>query len=391
MQECRRVAFMLDLHWPYKRHAEVFAGAQRYAAEHGWHSILDEFVHDTLTPWRPGRPQPYDGIIARANSALLKQALRARIPLVNVWVSSPVHDRVTGVFPDVFTGGEMAAEHLLARGFRQFAMLVSSGIHMQEVFRRGFSRRIEEAGFRVARVPVTQSPGHHAAHWRATVDAVEKCVKTWPTPIAVYCANEEVGRLLAQACHSHGLRVPEDVAIVAGQNEPSLCDHPQPSLTSIDYGFDRVGYEAARVLDRMMAGEPGPTMPVVVPPTGLIARQSTDYFAVQDETVAAALAFISANSHREIGLADVAKAIAVEPRTLQNYFRKHIGRPIVAEIRRVRIERAKLELAKGKRPLEAIARDTGFGTAMHMYDVFRREVGMAPSGYRKQRQADTPT
>jgi LacI family transcriptional regulator len=140
------------------------------------------------------------------------------------------------------------------------------------------------------------------------------------------------------------------------------------------------------MLDQLMAGTELRQAHVVVPPTGLIMRESTDSFAVHDETVAAALAFIKANSHREIGLADVAKAIAVEQRTLQNYFRKHLGRPIVAEIRRVRIERAKQELAKGERSLEAVARATGFGTAMHMYEVFRREVGMTPSAYRKQRQ-----
>jgi hypothetical protein len=42
---------------------------------------------------------------------------------------------------------------------------------------------------------------------------------------------------------------------------------------------------------------------------------------------------------------------------LQNYFRKAIQRPIAAEIRRVRIERAKRELAQSDRTLDAIARD----------------------------------
>ena len=41
----RRVAIMLDLQWPYKRHAAIFAGTQRYAEEQGWYSIIDEFAH----------------------------------------------------------------------------------------------------------------------------------------------------------------------------------------------------------------------------------------------------------------------------------------------------------------------------------------------------------
>jgi LacI family transcriptional regulator len=379
---------MLDLQWPYKRHAEVFAGTQRYAEEHGWCSVLDEFVHDALARTRGGKRVPYDGIIARANSALAKQALRARVPVVNVWVSSPAHGRLPGVFADYRKGGEVSAEHLLARGFGNFASLASPASRAEDLFFSEFSRVVQDAGFPCSRVKTPQSPGQNVSTWRATTELVHACVTSWQTPIGVYCSKEDVARLLVQACQSHNLRIPEDVAIVAGQNEPALCEHPRPSLTSIDYGFERVGYEAARMLDQLMAGKELRQTHVVVPPTGLIMRESTDFFAVHDDTVAAALAFISANSHREIGLVDVAKAIAVETRTLQNYFRKYLGRPIVAEIRRVRIERAKLELAKGKRSLEAIAHDTGFGTAMHMYEVFRREVGMTPSAYRKERQAE---
>ncbi len=382
---------MLDLHWPYKRHAEVFAGTQRYAEEHGWCSVLDEFVHDTLATKqagnREGKGAPYDGVIARANSALAKQALRVGVPVVNVWVSSPAYARLPGVFSDYNSGGQLAAEHLLSRGFRNFAALASHATRADDLFFSGFSRVVQDAGFSCARVKTPQTPERNASTWRMTAEIVQACVTSWQPPIGVYCSKEDVARLIVQTCQDRGLRVPKDVAIVAGQNEPTLCEHPRPSLTSIDYGFERVGYEAARMLDQLMAGKELRQTHVVVPPTGLVTRESTDFFAVHDETVAAALAFISANSHRDIGLGDVAKAIAVETRTLQNYFQKHLGRPIVAEIRRVRIERAKHELAKGKRALEAIARDTGFGTAMHMYEVFRREVGITPSAYRKQRQA----
>ncbi len=78
----------------------------------------------------------------------------------------------------------------------------------------------------------------------------------------------------------------------------------------------------------------------------------------------------------------------METRTLQNYFRKYLVRPIAAEIRRVRIERAKRELASGKRTLKEIAHDVGFSSSMRMYDVFCREVGMSPSEYRERRRPE---
>lgn len=74
---------MLDLEWPYKRHASIFGGTQRYAEEQGWRSIIDEFAHDTL-PARRTKTIPYDRIIARANVQLAERASRLGVPVVNV-------------------------------------------------------------------------------------------------------------------------------------------------------------------------------------------------------------------------------------------------------------------------------------------------------------------
>src|SRR5262249_50767426 len=94
-----RVAIMLDLQWPYKRHSEIFAGVQRYAEEQGWVSIIDEFAHDAL-PRQRGQAERYDGIVARANLLLARRAVKLGVPVVNVWPSSPARHLLPGVFPD---------------------------------------------------------------------------------------------------------------------------------------------------------------------------------------------------------------------------------------------------------------------------------------------------
>ena len=120
-------------------------------------------------------------------------------------------------------------------------------------------------------------------------------------------------------------------------------------------------------------------------------RESTDFFAVDDPMISAALAFIAANSHRQINAHDVSRAVDVGVRTLQSEFSDYLGRPINAEIQRVRIERAKRELAQSKRKIHEIAKDVGFGRAMRMYEVFRRELGVTPTEYRKQRWMEDAT
>jgi LacI family transcriptional regulator len=379
------VAIMLDLQWPYKRHAEVFAGVQRYAVEQGWVSIIDEFADDTLRR-AAGRPGQYDGVLARATPLLARRAAKLGVPVVNVWPSSPARHLLPGVFPDSKAIGRLVAEHLLARGFRAFATLTSSEYADNELEVAEFARLVRQAGFECSTTLVPQHPDHDVASWRKMERLIARAMDGWATPVGVYVGHEMYGRLVVQLSQQRGWRIPDDVALVAGKNEATLCEQPSPSLTSVEIEYHRIGYAAAELLDRLMAGCEPPTAPHRLPPHGLVVRESTDFFAVENELVAAALAYISLHSHRRIGQDDVARAVGAETRTLQNYFRSTIQRGIATEIRRVRIERAKRELAQSQRSLAAIARDVGFGTIQRLYEVFRRELGVSPSAYRRQLQ-----
>lgn len=389
-----RVALMLDLRWPFKRHQAVFAGTQQYAQEQNWETILDEYAADNLPTRRVG-PLPYDGIIARANRKLAEKSKRLGIPVVNVWFTSPVRDELPGVFPDFVASGRLRAEHLLSRGLRRFAAL-SRVEHAAKVEVTAFQATVEAAGFPclIARLPLEPMRTH--AVQQESERRINAWMQNWELPIGVFVYGDEMGRMVTQICQRRGLRVPQDVAILTGSNEETICMHPRPSLSSVEMGHERIGYEAARLLQQLMrqhgkGGEAAPPPRVLVPPQGLIVRESTDFMAVDDPLVSAAITFIAAHCHRRLGQDDVARAVHTETRTLQRHFRRVLDRPIAAMIRQVRFERAKRELVQSDRPLKEIARDTGFGDAARMNDLFRRELGITPSEYRKARQiSQTP-
>jgi LacI family transcriptional regulator len=390
---------MLDLRWPLKRHAYIFAGTQRYADEHGWDSVIDEYAADYLADCAAERKRPpYDGVIARVNARLAQCCGQLRLPLVNVWYNSPAREKLPGVFPDMAAAGRMQAEHLLARGLRRFAVLTRED-QAQKLEAAAFRAAVASAGFEciVAKLPLDPLRSYTA--WQKTERRIEAWMEQWQPPIGVAICTEEAGRLVVQLCRRRGWRVPGDVAILAGMNEETLCEHPRPSLSSMEMGYERVGYEAARLLDRLMdqresmrrprTGGSQPTH-LILPPEGLVIRESTDFYAVEDELVARALQFIAANSHRSINCVAVARSLNVHVRTLQRRFSDVVDWPISEEIRRVRIERAKRELAESKRSVAQIAHDVGFGHRMRLYEVFRREVGFTPTEYRKQRRVESP-
>jgi LacI family transcriptional regulator len=289
------------------------------------------------------------------------------------------------VFPDYAAAGQLRAEHLLTRGFRRFAALTHEDDRSQQVELHAFLRKIAEAGCLCSTAKVALFHASSLKQWRTTERVIAAWMKDWQLPMGVYVGSELQGRMVAQICYNRGWRVPEDVAIIAGHNEETFCEHLHPTLTSVEMGYERIGYEAARLLDRLMDGMAPPQGPILLQPQGLVVRESTDFLAVDNQLVAAALEFIAANCHRPIGPDDVAGAVVTETRTLRNYFRKHLDRSIAAEIRRVRIERAKRELAQTERTISEISYGVGFGPPMRMYEIFVREVGLTPSEYRRQR------
>jgi len=82
----------------------------------------------------------------------------------------------------------------------------------------------------------------------------------------------------------------------------------------------------------------------------------------------------------------VAAAVSTGARTLQNRFRETLDHPIATVIRQVRIDRANRELTQTNKSMATIARDIGFSSAERLNEVFRRELGISPSQYRKQRR-----
>lgn len=381
----RRIALVLELDWAFKRHASVYAGNQRYFDEQGWESVIDEYPLDSL-PIRRGKSVPYDGVIARVSKSLAERCSQLNVPLVNVWSSSPLRDKLPGVYPDYQASGRLRAEHLLARGLRNFASLCNRRDSADFLELQSFVETIRNKGYACNVAWMSRTFSDSLPQWRNFNHTIANWMDKWELPIGIFVGADSVGRMVVQKCKERGWRVPEDVVITAGRNEETLCERPRPSITSMEFGYERVGYEAAKLLHRLMDGVRIHANTVLIPPQGLVVRESTDFLIADDELISAALSFIAVNSHRRIGQGDVARALSVETRTLQNRFRKVLNQSIAATIRRVRMDRAKRELVQSNRPLKSIARDAGFGSAMRMYDLFKRELGMTPTQFRKQRR-----
>jgi LacI family transcriptional regulator len=197
-------------------------------------------------------------------------------------------------------------------------------------------------------------------------------------------ATDKRARQVLDVCRFTRLRVPDDVAVVGVDNDEMLCQLSNPPLTSVEQGAKRIGYEAAALLDRMMSGRRRKRLRYVVGPEGLVARQSTDILAVQDEEIAEALRIIRQDACNGITPDEVARRVARARSTLELRFRKELGKTVFAEIRRVQLDQAERYIRETELPLKQIASQCGFRSVQHMTTLFRRHFGHTPAQHRRE-------
>jgi LacI family transcriptional regulator, galactose operon repressor len=178
--------------------------------------------------------------------------------------------------------------------------------------------------------------------------------------------------------------MPEQVALAGVDNDDLFCELARPPLSSVAIPAERIGYEAAALLDRLLAGARPPRQPLLLPPVRLVARQSSDVVALDDPNVAAALRVIRTNAHVALRVADIVRKVPISRRALERRFRQALHRGLGDEIRRVHVDRAKDLLAATDLPVAMVAERSGFCGSGHLCVVFRQDTGQTPTAYRRQ-------
>jgi len=226
-----------------------------------------------------------------------------------------------------------------------------------------------------------------AAAWRRLQRPLRRWLSRWTRPVGLFASSDLLARHLVDACQQAGFRIPDDAAIVGTGNVALLSDLLEPTLSSLDQGYDRVGRSAAELLAKLMSGRKAPAGPVLVPPSGVIARRSSEVFAVDEPAVAAALKAIWERSARPLKVSAILPLVPASRRTLERRFRELLGRSVHDEIRRAHLERAKRMLVDGLEPLKSVAARSGFRDPQQFSRVFRAAEGLTPQEFRRRHLA----
>lgn len=387
----------MSLPFAYRDGVDKYNGIMRYLRETGTDWEL-RVIRDSLDTERfrsevdgsvagviCGAVAPFDGV--SRGTALLEECLdhcHARgTPLVALdWPLEAVRlrreRRASFLSTDSETVGRLAARTLLANG--QYSSFGYVGLFASCAWSRDrgtfFAREVRGNGPCAVRVfggdPLEDAEG--LAEWLAAL----------PKPAGVFAANDCAAALVLRVCARRGIRVPDDMSVLGVDDDPVLCVHTRPTLTSIHPDFERMGYLAAGELARLLRRRGLGRRLVVTGQATVTARMSTAPCSPAGRLVRRVDELIAARACEGLDSGALADELKISRRLLDLRYRQYTGGSVRKAIMRARVERACELLSGTGHSIGAISKMCGYRTASYLGRVFLEQRGMTMEEFRSR-------
>jgi LacI family transcriptional regulator len=383
-----KVALLLETSTEYGR--GLLRGIVRYSRLHGPWSLYLAPGHLAQTLPRANSWHG-NGIIGRVRTPQVARAvLSTGLPFVASSLSELSPRGRRPAFCEIRTNSaaiaRMAAAHLLERGLRNFAFCGFVDCPWSILREEVFAQALAAQGYACERRRIRLSNWMQRSNWIESWEHEQPLLSSWlkslPRPVGVMACNDACGRSVLEACAAAGLHVPDDVAVIGVDNDELLCELSTPPLSSVSLNLENAGYEAAVLLDGLMAGRVRDRRVVLVEPVFVQTRRSTDVIAQDDPVVVKAIRFIRDHAAKPVSVSDVVDGAGTSRRTLERRFLRAIGCSILVEITRCRIERAKRLLLETKLSCCRVGQVAGFSSIKTFNRAFRQMEKVTPKSFR---------
>jgi len=284
------------------------------------------------------------------------------------------------VVPDEEQAGQVAADHLMEQGLRNFATFSFEETSRIDAFCERLAGREIPCARRFADPSWISTMLYFEG---AKLPALADWLLSLPKPVGIFTLNDRSASVLLQAARIARVPVPGDLAILGCDDDELLCQTGTPALSSVNMDYERVAREAAGALDHWMRTERKPFQERCIAPMGVVQRGSTDVVAHEGPAVANAVRYIREHACDGIDVEDVVARTAVSRRTLEKSFQHYACQSIAEMIRRIRISRAYRMLEETNFSITRIAAATGFAGVSQLGRALKSRYGRTPTQLRK--------
>lgn len=336
-------------------------------------------------------------IMSVPTTAKATQLLEIGIPII---AYSTLQDmgNVPYITTDSKKLAQLAFEYLSEKQFRHFGFFGLTEARWTGERLRCFSELVSQAGhtlhvFEGKPIHVTNNLPSFAKLWiDTTLKRGQKELIEWlqqlPKPIAILVSCDILGCHLSYLAGECGLSIPDDIAILGIDNNEALCNICSPRLSSVVLNLNKAGYDAAELLDDIIAGkEQLDGQQIKIQPMHVKERASTDIYAIDDPDVIKALHYIRSHCQNPLQVEDIAQHVCISKRSLQMKFHQILNISIHDEIIHAHYLAARNLLLETDLSIEDIAIRSGFHYSSNMRRAFQNITGMLPHKYRQTHEA----
>ena len=278
-----------------------------------------------------------------------------------------------------YLAGEMGADYFIKKGYKNFAFYGFKDIVWSDERCEGFKEKLnKEKIFRYYEY-INES---FKTLWYYEPDNLIDWLQHLPKPVALMACDDNQAHHITEICNQHGVKIPEDIALLGVDNDEAVCSLASPSISSIHQSVARGGYEVAELIDAYLADKTVPLCDIVVAPTHIVTRQSTDIFAADDRDIVVLLKYIHSHIDDKLCVNDLQKLVPLSRRLLEIKFKRVTGSSIYAYIFKLRIEKFAYMLLNSSDTITEIALRIGLTDSKNISRQFKLIKGCTPSEYR---------
>ncbi|MEG1611201.1 MAG: DNA-binding transcriptional regulator [Alistipes sp.] len=383
-----RAIFLTDFSEEYAR--SILRGIARYAQETGqaWNliklplSIRDKYGIEAVVKW--ARKMKADAVIGQFYNTDNVELFRQNGIIA---VAQDFKNRFTSI-PNI-TGphrlaGEMCAEYFIKKGYHHFAFYGTRNVVWSDERCQGFHDTIAQTNPEFSFSALRSKAQNDL--WYYDSSRLITWLQSLPKPVAIMACDDNQAYHIAESCHQiegGGCRIPDDIAILGVDNDETMCKLSTPNLSSLNQAVEQGGYDVAKLIDRLIRVPNARAEDVMVMPTHIVTRQSTDIYANNDVHITQVLKFIHENINQKIAVDDLVELVPLSRRRLETRFKQEMGTSVYDYIIQVRIEKMVQLLGEGMSVSEAAA-ELGFSDIKNVSRTFKQLKGMTPSEYREK-------
>ena len=380
------------------RHGQ-WRGIMRYGQKAGW--ICQRFSAedlDRLEVWEP------DGVVFQIDEydkPLLGYIRACKASRVGLRAALGIENETPLALPDLAEFGREVARHFAASNYRRLCYLGPGsdetanpgsthyqgmqevadehGIELEAIFpdQRGTWRKL---GLKRRRSLTTG----WERFWELGPNLIDHLLG-YDEPVGLFASFVEPSMEFIEMLTERAVEVPGQIGMVAQTEDGLTGTVTKVLLSCIVPNYERQGFEAGHLLDRVMSGEKVASKHrEYISEHEFIVRESSDQIVSSDPQVSEMIDYIRRNFNRRSFAPDaVAELMGCSLRSVQIRFRQSFQRGVADIIRHYRTQHGAELLKTTNFRLQEIVAKCGFSGPHQFERAMKKAHGMNPSAFRR--------